>query len=108
MKGPCNVAGKTDDINMPMIITIVIASLLLLATIVIGMQAVFFYAQNRELQVKVIDPPNWEIENLIAQQLANIQSYRWIDRKNDIVAIPIDRAVELTITRMNQQRDQEN
>ncbi len=101
-------AGKTNDIHMPMVITITIVSLLLLTTTVYLLQAGFYYAQNREIQVKVVDPPNWEIENMNTQQLSNIQSYRWVDRGKGIVAIPIEIAMAITVRDLQSTRNQVN
>ena len=38
-----------------------------------------------------------EIGSLIAKQQAQLHSYRWVDAKEKIVSIPIDRAMELVV-----------
>jgi hypothetical protein len=38
-----------------------------------------------------------DVRRLHAEQLLRLQTYRWIDRDQGVLAIPIDRAMELTV-----------
>lgn len=45
-------------------------------------------------------------ESLMAEQTAKLNQYAWIDRKNDVVAIPIDRAIALTAAELAERSPQ--
>jgi hypothetical protein len=43
--------------------------------------------------------PNLDLANLRAREQEALTTYRWIDRKEQIIAIPIEQAIDLTIKR---------
>ncbi len=49
----------------------------------------------REVQRKVIDEPSIDVARAKAEQLQKIGEYRMIDASKGVVAVPIDRAMEL-------------
>ena len=62
----------------------------------IALQALYDRAKVREEVVKVVDRPAEPLLQLKASQTEQISEYRWVDRDAQVVAIPIDRAMELT------------
>lgn len=63
-------------------------------------QVLFYNAQRIEDQTKLYAGKPQELADLQAKQLAQINVYRYVDRQKDIVAIPIDRAIELYAAEM--------
>ena len=75
-----------SGINIPLVATIVAVSAILLAASVITIQAWFYHQIELE-----------QLSKSLGQQLQNISTYRWVDPKTSQTAIPIDRAMELTV-----------
>jgi hypothetical protein len=82
------------DINVRSIIMIGIIASILVLEIVVGVEAYFYNMETAEIEAKSTSQPIWELNNLVLQQQAEINSYSWIDRDKGIVAIPIDQAME--------------
>jgi hypothetical protein len=73
----------------------------LVFVITVGLQALFNSEQRRELDRKVVSKAPEALVRLAAEQQEKLHSYRWVDAKAGVVAIPIDRAMELTIRDLN-------
>lgn len=86
-----------SDMNLPVIATIGIVSAVLVFVIVIGIQAWFFAQQREELAAKSLARQNPVLLDNRVQQLKNLDGYRWVDQNAAVVAIPIERAVQLTV-----------
>jgi hypothetical protein len=68
-----------------------------LFVLVVFLQA-FFYREEAEENVrKVVAVAPEELSQLKAQQLEALHSYRYVDPRAGVVAIPIDRAMELVV-----------
>ena len=87
-------ASDLKDINLPVLATIGVISVILVVVSVVGVQAWFRYAFQQEYEAKVFSQPYTELEQQKQQQEANLIVYRWVDQKNQIAAIPIDKAIE--------------
>ncbi len=70
---------------------------LLFIFIVILLHAYYGRVNAREVQRKVIDEPAVDVSRAKAEQLQKIGEYRLIDAENGVVAIPIERAMELIV-----------
>lgn len=81
--------------NIPVIVTVSLVTIVLVLLSVVGTQAFFRFEQEKINRVRVIEAPNDDLDQLNNQQLAEIQRYRWVDREKGLAAIPIDRAMEL-------------
>jgi len=88
---------KAEDVNTPMIALVGILGAILLFVVTIGIEAWIRSHQEEENYRKVISPPNEELSQLQAKQLESINGYRMVDTQKNIVAIPIDRAMELVV-----------
>lgn len=88
-----------SDMNLPLIVTIGGVGVMLIFVIVVGIQAWFFAQQRDEMAVKSLARPNPALTDNRMRQLKNLDGYRWVDRNAGVVAIPIDRAMELTVER---------
>ena len=63
----------------------------------IGLQAWFLSEEQQELNEKYSTSVNLSMRDLLAEQKKNLSTYRWIDRENRVVAIPIEDAMTLLI-----------
>jgi len=88
--------GEGDPAIHPTVLAgaIFVAALIL---IVVAMTAMYYQADNREWDQKVLNEQPEELAKVRADQESRLSSYRWVDAKNQIVAIPIDRAMELEV-----------
>jgi hypothetical protein len=69
----------------------------LLIVLVIGVQGWFLQEVHRETTAQWGDTPIRWLAELRAAQQERINTYRWVDRQKQIVAIPIDEAMKLLI-----------
>lgn len=73
----------------------VVSAVVLVAAIVV-LQAIYYRAQDKEsLRKAVFAPP--EVQSVQAEQLGQLEGYRVVDPEREVVAIPIDRAMELLV-----------
>ena len=71
-------------------------AVLLLATVLFTM-ALFYDAERIQTASKLYDRPYPEVDALRNEQESTLHAYRWISEKDGVVAIPIERAMELVI-----------
>ncbi|MCA9619680.1 MAG: hypothetical protein KC731_11660 [Myxococcales bacterium] len=82
-----------QDIDNGTIFGVGLIGALLIATAVIGVQALFesFDRADRERKAtRAVELVDYE-----SQQADKLTRYRWVDEKNGVVAIPIERAMDL-------------
>lgn len=87
---------RGDDPSAAPTIAFGILGAVLVLVIIIAVQALYYSEQKREDIRKSVAPAPEELTRLRAEQLEQIHSYRWVDQTKGIVAIPIERAMELT------------
>jgi hypothetical protein len=86
-----------QEVNVPLILTIGIVSGIMLLVIVIGTQAWFQNEEQSEIAAKAQEFPHAALIELQNGQRVNINSYHWVDKKNDVVTVPIGRAMEVML-----------
>jgi hypothetical protein len=69
------------------------------ATIVLVtlLHSYYGHSVKGEVERKVLAQPAVAVDQVRAEQLRQISEYRWIDPNTKVVAIPIDRAMELVV-----------
>jgi hypothetical protein len=77
----------------------IVGGILVLAVILFA-QVLFYNVQRIEDDTKRYAGKPQELADLEARQLAQINAYRYVDQTHGVVAIPIDRAMELYATAM--------
>jgi len=65
--------------------------------IIVGLQALYNHVERDEMQRKVYDAVSDQLTRARADQLATINSYKWIDAEKGIAAIPIEVAMEKVV-----------
>ena len=86
-----------EDTNSPLILVIGAVSGFLVLVIVIGLQAWFMSEEQAELSQVYSGAVNYQLHDLRAEQQARMNTYRWIDRDKQIVAVPVDEAMKMLI-----------
>ncbi len=83
----------------------IIGTVLLLA-IVLFAAALYYHAEDAQAARKVYArPPAHEVSALKSEQLEKLHAYRWVNEQERIVAIPIQRAIELTVRDLKSGQD---
>ncbi len=85
-----------DPKSSTVAVTGVVGAILLLA-IVLAAQALFYNVQHRKDAENERAPRPAELVDLQSAQRARLDTYRWVNEKERIAAIPIDRAIELFV-----------
>jgi hypothetical protein len=83
--------------NTPLAAVVGIVFAIVLFVVVVLLQAFFYHEQAQEDTRKVVAVAPEELSQLRAQQLAQLNSYRWVDEKAGVVAIPIAVAMEALV-----------
>jgi hypothetical protein len=86
---------ETSDPNAPVTLVVAMVGAILLVVTVVLLQAYFFRAESEENQRKVVAVVPEELAQARADQIGLLHSYRWIDEKQGVVGIPVERAMEL-------------
>ncbi len=89
--------AEEENLNVPMIATVGIVSVLVTAATVIAVQALYYNYATAETQRKVVEAPTADGDSKLAEQLAKLSRYSWSNREKDIVTIPIERAMRLVV-----------
>ena len=88
---------RYDDPDVPASAVVGILGAVLLFVIIVGLQGLFYSMEKRELTRKIADDPYEPLKHLDADQRGVLNSYGWVDQKEQIVHIPIHRAMELVV-----------
>jgi len=85
-----------DDVRTSSVALTGIIGAIVVVLLVVLLQALYF---NFEVARRQADDqvPIAEINDLLAKQQSTLGSYRWVDEKNQIAAIPVSRAMELVV-----------
>ena len=89
-------AQPDTDTKPGSIVAVGVIGSILLVVVVVALEALFGHVAQAEARRKVIDVGNNELRGYRADQLAKLNGYRVVDPAQGVVAIPIERAMELT------------
>ena len=90
---------EKQNFNVTLLVALGSVSSVLVLVMVIGVQAWFYSEQQRELEDKRAGHFDRSLMQLRTEQDERLHTYRWIDESQQIAAIPIDRAMALTVER---------
>lgn len=71
------------------------ATVVLLAVVILAIQAYFDRVYQQQVYEKVLEPPSEQLRDLHAREDSELYSYKYIDRTKGLVRLPIERAMEL-------------
>ena len=91
--------GSDDGVDPKVSTTLVVGALGVILTIVVilALQVLFYRTAQREYVTKVVEVGSEKLERTEAEQRKLLEGYRWVDRDNGVVALPIERAMDLVI-----------
>ena len=89
--------GERDDPRVPTTFFAGAISVILLVVTLLCLDALYRVTVEQEAQRKIVDREPRQLLELEAEQRARLDGYRWVDRNAGVVAIPIDRAIELIV-----------
>ena len=78
-------------------------SVILTIDVVVGLQALYYWQLNRVEMSEDIYQPSAKLKSLLNAQRTQLTDYRKVDAKQEIVAIPIGRAMELVVAELSRQ-----
>lgn len=94
-----------NPINAPTIIVLLIAAMVFLGGVVVPGVIALNDGLERALPTAGADQPYAELASHRLKEQARIGSYRWIDEKNHVAAVPIDQAIALYAQRQTNAED---
>jgi hypothetical protein len=94
---PASPRGERDDPRTGTTLFAGAISVILLVVIVLCIETLYRVTVEREEQRKLIEREPVERLRIEAEQHARLAEYRWVDRERGIVAIPIERAIDLVL-----------
>ncbi len=92
---------ETADPDTVTTITVAIVGTIIVVLAVVLVQGLYERANRAEFQKKVVAEVPQEFRDLKAAQLTRLHQSGWVDKKNGIAAVPIDRAMELMVADPN-------
>jgi len=87
------------DINVKAIVVVAILSVLLLVAFVVLLDDYFVYTSQKELYTRELSVPSKDLLQLNKKENEELHSYKLLDQQKGIYQIPIDRAMQLVISR---------
>ncbi len=96
--------AERDDLNVSMIATVGIVSVILTAVSIYAVQALYFNYVGVETQRKVIEVRAVDSESRLAEQEARLARYSWVDRQKGTVTVPIERAMSLVVPELQSEQ----
>jgi hypothetical protein len=80
-----------------------VLSVILTMDAVVGLQALYYWQLQQVEASDALYPPPAKLQSLLATQEKQLTDYRVVDAKKGIVAIPIDRAMQLVVNDLSRQ-----
>jgi hypothetical protein len=88
---------RYNDTNTSMIAFVGVVSTVVLFAAIVGLQVLYYTLAEQDYRRKVVDAPTSDSDSIIAEQQIQLTQYGWLDREQNKVAIPIDRAMERVV-----------
>jgi hypothetical protein len=88
---------EEDRPNNGLILLITVISCATVIAFVVGVRELFNYWSEQELHSKVLSVQSSELRALRAAEQQKLGHYQWVNQKDGVVRIPVDRAVEITV-----------
>ncbi len=89
--------SEERDTDAPLIAVVGMVGSLLVVILIVALQALYYRTEQAEFVRKVVSEQPLELRDLQAKQLDLLNHPRWVDRNAGVVAVPIDRAMELVL-----------
>lgn len=93
---------RYDDLETGKLALFGFVSAIVVFAVIVGVQALYGYYAAEETQRKEIAVPDIKANDVLHHQQGKLAQYGWVDRSNGVVAIPIERAMELVVAESQQ------
>ncbi|MHC4399426.1 MAG: hypothetical protein ACYTG0_07090 [Planctomycetota bacterium] len=90
-----------DDVRTSTVAIIGLLGAILTFAVILLLMVVYYHAEVDQDYRKNVSQPDFEVENVLADQQAKLVEYRWVDQEKKIVAIPIDRAMGIVVRELS-------
>lgn len=80
-------------------------SVILTIDIVVGLEALYYWQLNRAETAESLYQQPANLKALLETQRTRLTDYRIMDAKKEMVAIPVERAMQLVVTELSQAND---
>jgi len=87
---------EADPQTGPTTVAVAVGALVLVA-LVFWIEALYQRTVEAERERKVVAQEPVELRTVEAGQIDQLREYRWVDRAQGVVAVPIERAMELVV-----------
>lgn len=85
---------RTDDPRIAATIVVGVVGALLVVLSVLGLETLYYRTADAAAMAREAGRPNEYLELRAAEERL-LSGYRWVDRAHGVVAIPVERAMEL-------------
>jgi len=93
---PAVEADESDPQSTPTLLVGAVGMILLMV-IVLLVEVLYHRTTQAEVYRKVISEQPLELRQVQAEQLEQLNGYRWVSEPEGVTAIPIDRAIDLIV-----------
>lgn len=91
-----------DGLDTPALVTSGIVAAIATFAVIVGLQVLYLRFAAAQAAENQNSSTATSSASLLAEQRSKLNRYAWIDRSNNVVAIPINRAIELTTEELGQ------
>ena len=95
-----------DGLDTPALVTSGLVAAIGTFAVIVGLQVLYLKFAATQAEKNQNASTSTSSASLLAEQRSKLNRYAWIDRTNDVVAIPIDLAIELTAKELGSQQPQ--
>jgi hypothetical protein len=88
---------RYNDLNTPMIALVGFLGMLMTYIVIVALQVLYYTSANRRDERMIVNVPTTASNSLLAEQEVKLTRYGWINRDEQQVAVPIERAMELVV-----------
>lgn len=89
-----NGSDRHNDLNVTWTAVVCFVGGILIFAFIVAVQIIFYQTDQAQFDQKVVTQAPEQLNQLRSDQLARINSYRLVDEKRDLAAIPIDQAMD--------------
>jgi hypothetical protein len=97
--------SSRDGTNTPIIAVLGFLGAVGVFALILALEVLYYHVEARQEYRKDISQPVVELSNLLQEQQARLETYRWVEEKKQIVAIPIGRAMRLVVDELSGQAE---
>jgi hypothetical protein len=91
---------QKDDVDSQTVAIIGVFAAIVTFALIVGAQVLYYRMQKADEYRKVVAPGSTDLQNVVTEQRAAISTYHWVDKEKGVVAIPIERAMNLVLQQL--------